>query len=115
MPHYVRMGTVPHKRHTQMRRPDGKLYSEEVVGAEGFSGIQSIAYHIHPPTVVERIEDPIPFGIDYVALNRLQHRHIKGFEMEAGGDWLSGRRYVMGNEDVRLALCSPLETMDYFF
>ena len=115
MPHYIRMGKVPHKRHTQMRKPDGTLYSEEVIGAQGFTGIQAIAYHLHPPTVVERIEDPIPYGVDYVDLNYLCHRHIKGFEIEAGGDWLSGRTYVMGNEDVRIALCSPVEPMDYFF
>ena len=26
MPHYVRLGKVPHKRHTQFRRPDGELW-----------------------------------------------------------------------------------------
>ncbi|MEO1728477.1 MAG: homogentisate 1,2-dioxygenase, partial [Bacteroidota bacterium] len=50
MAFYVRLGDVPQKRHTQFRRPDGALYTEEVIGAEGFSGIQSIAYHLHPPT-----------------------------------------------------------------
>ncbi len=115
MPYYVRMGDVPRKRHTQMRKPDGSLYSEEVIGAEGFSGIQSIAYHLHPPTIVERWEEPIPYGIDYVKLDYLRHRHVKGFEHKPGGDWLSGRTYIMGNEDVRLALCSPVESMDYFY
>ncbi len=27
MPFYVRVGDVPHKRHTQFRRPDGGLYA----------------------------------------------------------------------------------------
>ncbi len=115
MPYYFKLGQVPHKRHTQFRKPDGGLYSEEVIGAEGFSGIQSIAYHLHPPTVVDRIEDPIPYGVEYTDLDFLRHRHIKGFEIESSGDWLTARRYVMGNEDVRLALAEPTDEMDYFY
>ncbi|MFB3131396.1 MAG: homogentisate 1,2-dioxygenase, partial [Rhodothermales bacterium] len=115
MPHYVRMGQVPHKRHTQFRRPDGGLYKEEVIGAEGFSGISSIAYHLHAPTLVERIEEPIPFKVEYADQDFLRHRHLKGREIPEGGDWTSGRRYIMGNSDVRLALCRPTEPMSYFY
>ncbi len=115
MPHYFRLGKVPAKRHTQFRRPDGQLYAEEVIGAEGFSGISSIAYHLHPPTVVERIEPPIPHRIDYADDYHLRHRHIRGFDVASEGDYLASRRYVMGNSDVRLAVCSPTEQMDYFF
>jgi homogentisate 1,2-dioxygenase len=115
MPYYTRLGRIPHKRHTQFRRPDGELYKEEVVGAEGFSGLSSICYHLHAPTLVERIEAPIPFRVEYADEDFLQHRHVKGFEVEPGGDWLSGRTYLLGNADVRLALCRPVEAMDYFY
>jgi homogentisate 1,2-dioxygenase len=109
------MGNVPHKRHTQFRRPDGELYTEEVVGAEGFSGAASICYHIHPPTLVERIEEPLPYEVEYVDKDFLRHRHLKGFEVQEGGDWLGGRQYIMGNSDVRLALSRPTDAMDYFY
>ena len=115
MAHYHRMGELPRKRHTQFRKPDGTLYSEEVIGAEGFSGISSIAYHVHPPTVIERVEDPIPFKVEYADKDFLVHRHIEGSKISSSGDWLSGRKYVMGNDDVRLALCSPTDAMDYFY
>jgi homogentisate 1,2-dioxygenase len=115
MPYYVKLGQVPHKRHIQFRKPDGSLYSEEVIGAEGFSGISSIAYHLHPPTVVERIEEPIPHRVEYTDLDFLRHRHLEGFRVEPGGDWLGGRTYIMGNDDVRLALCLPTEPMDFFY
>lgn len=115
MPHYVRKGQMPHKRHTQFRRPDGQLYSEEVIGAEGFSGISSIAYHVHPPTVVDKVGDPIPFGVEYADLDFLRHRHVRGFDVDSQGAWLESRRYVMGNDDVRLAVCSPSEEMGYFY
>lgn len=49
MPWYVRIGQVPRKRHIQFRRPDGRLYAEEVLGTEGFSGIQSILITITRP------------------------------------------------------------------
>lgn len=115
MPHYTRLGNVPHKRHTQFRRPDGELYKEEVIGAEGFSGISSIAYHIHEPTLVERIEDPVPYDVEYAEGDVLRHRHIEGFRLEEGGDWVSGRKYIMGNSDVRLALCRPTDPMEIFY
>ena len=57
MPFYVRLGQLPHKRHTQFRKPDGGLYREQVMGVKGFSGIQSILYHINPPTAVREVKD----------------------------------------------------------
>ncbi len=115
MPHYHRLGSVPRKRHTQFRRPDGNLYTEEVIGAEGFSGISSIAYHIHPPTLVDAITTRTPYRVEYVDESVLQHRHVKGWDVPEGGDWLAGRKYMMGNEDVRLALCRPTDDMTYFY
>jgi homogentisate 1,2-dioxygenase len=115
MPHYHRLGTVPRKRHTQFRRKDGELYSEEVVGAEGFSGISSIAYHIHPPTVIDRIDEPVPLAPEYVDAKFIHHRHIQGSEIRGSGDWLDSRVYVMGNDDVRLAIATPTEQTAYFY
>ncbi len=115
MPYYVRLGEVPAKRHTQFPRPDGALYTEEVIGAEGFSGLASIAYHVHPPTLVDRILDPEPYAVAYADEETLRHRHFQGQQLEPSGDWLSGRRYVMGNADVALALCAPTEPMEGFF
>jgi homogentisate 1,2-dioxygenase len=44
MPHYHRLGSVPPKRHTQFRKPDGSLYQEELVSTEGFSNNYSLVY-----------------------------------------------------------------------
>lgn len=115
MPHFVSMGRLPRKRHTQFRKPDGGLYTEEVIGAEGFSGIQSLAYHIHPPTLVDRVGPSVPHQIDYTPVDTLRHRHVLGQNVASEGDWLECRRYIMGNEDVRLALAGPTREMGYFF
>ncbi len=115
MPFYQRVGQVPEKRHIQFRQPDGSLYTEEVVGAEGFSGISAIAYHIHEPTLVEQIEEPIDYPVEFVEKDFLRHRLFDGMKTAPGGDWMSGRRYIMGNADVKLALCSPTEEMGTFY
>ena len=115
MPYYIQQGDIPHKRHTQFRQPDGSLYYEEVIGAEGFSGISSIAYHINPPTVISKVREPLDFAVTYADEKKMIHRHVKGAEVEKRGDWLSGRQYMMGNDDVRLALCLPTENTSYFY
>ena len=52
MAHYRQVGEVPPKRHTQFRRPDGGLYSEELMGEEGFSSDSSLLYHRGIPSAM---------------------------------------------------------------
>ena len=57
MAHYQRMGSVPHKRHTQHRQPSsrgkqGGLYYEELMGEEGFSSDSSLLYHRNIPSTI---------------------------------------------------------------
>ena len=49
MPPYHSLGEIPHKRHTQFRKPDGTLYYEELFGTEGFSGNYSNIYYTFRP------------------------------------------------------------------
>ena len=49
---YEHRGEVPRKRHTAFRDTHGgtgkgTLLTEEVMGFEGFSGNESILYHLH--------------------------------------------------------------------
>ena len=53
---YAARGSIPPKRHTQHRAPDGSLYAEELFGVEGFTGRSSLLYHVTPPTRTHRIE-----------------------------------------------------------
>src|SRR5258708_13570465 len=57
MPHYHTLGNIPHKRHTQFRKPDGALYSEQLFSTEGFSNDYSLLYHCHPPTEIIRTDE----------------------------------------------------------
>src|SRR6478609_7312136 len=54
--YYAARGSIPPKRHTQHRAPDGSLYAEELFGVEGFTGRSSLLYHVVPPTRTHRIE-----------------------------------------------------------
>jgi homogentisate 1,2-dioxygenase len=115
MAYYHTMGTIPHKRHTQFRQPDGSLYHEEVMGVHGFSGIQSILYHVHPPTRVERAELVKQVSIEYEGPGPLRHRLFKSAKVPSGGDAVEGRIPLMGNSDVVLSVVRPDQPMSYWY
>jgi homogentisate 1,2-dioxygenase len=115
MPHYHKLGQIPHKRHTQFRKPDGGLYREEVMGLEGFSGLQSTLYHHFLPPRVQEVEDLGPASVDYADFGPVRHRAFATADIPAGGDAVSARRILMGNRDVTLGLSRPTGSMDYFY
>lgn len=115
MPFYHRMGEFPQKRHIQFRKDDGGLYREELMGLEGFSGIQSILYHhFLPPRVAkfEKLGDAKP---EYADFGPLRHRAFETADVPAGGDPVAARRDLMGNNDVILGIARPSKSMDYYY
>jgi homogentisate 1,2-dioxygenase len=115
VPRYVSMGEIPRKRHTQFRGPDGSLRSEEVFGTRGFSGISSILYHAHPPTRVTEYAAAGSCRCEYAEDGPLRHRHLRTRAAQPAGDPITGRRLLMGNADVSIALCRPSEPMSYYY
>lgn len=116
MPHYHKLGQIPHKRHTQFRKPDGELYSEQLVSTEGFSDTYSLMYHLYPPTNVKKIDDAYSVEPEVAVGKNMQHRSFKGFDAPPADDYLKSRTYVMINDDVYIAVASPRKSMtDYFF
>lgn len=115
MPLYHRLGELPPKRHTQLYRPDGKLYTEELFGTAGFSGCSSLLYHHHLPTSVRQIStlgsvQSIPWPRD-----SYRHHHLRSKNLTARGDVVSGRTPLLFNSDVCLSLARPAAPMDYFY
>jgi len=116
MPHYHKLGKTPHKRHTQFRKPDGKLYSEQLFSTEGFSSNYSLLYHVHPPTQIIRCEEPVDVSPKPAHDNILKHRSFEGFHIKPAADYLDSRKIVLFNNDVQLSLAAPQQSMqDYFF
>jgi len=117
MPFYVSRGQIPHKRHTQFRQPDGTLYREEVLGTRGFSGIESILYHIFPPTSVQTVE-AIPVTEPAAEpLGPLRHRHFRTAELATLQDSnvIDAQVFLLANDDVRLGVGYAGASMTGFF
>src|SRR5580765_8200271 len=74
MPHYHTLGNIPHKRHTQFKKPDGSLYSEQLFSTEGFSNDSSLMYHIYPPTQIIKTEPQVSVAPTIAEEKMLRHR-----------------------------------------
>ena len=115
MTFYYQMGEVPHKRHVQFRKADGSLHHEELMGIHGFAGIQSILYHLRPPTAIRQVGQHRRVEIDYEDEESLRPRHLRSLALPAGGDAVDGRIPLMGNADVVLSVVRPTEPMSYWY
>ena len=56
MPIYHQLGEVPRKRHVALRKKDGAIHYEELVGNKGFTGPSSLLYHLRLPTAVKGVK-----------------------------------------------------------
>ncbi len=115
MPFYHKLGNIPHKRHTQFKKADGKLYREEVMGLEGFSSIQSILYHHFLPPRVKMTEDLGPAKPEYVDFGAIRHRAFATDQTPLGPDPLTARIPLLGNNDVILGISRAKDSMDFFY
>jgi homogentisate 1,2-dioxygenase len=103
---YVSMGRLPAKRHTQFRE-NGTLLSEEVMGYEGFSGNESILYHLHSPCRVAEVGDFERIELAEWVPDAHVHRLTDTVPLAAEGDPIFGRRVLMFNTDVEMGICKP--------
>jgi homogentisate 1,2-dioxygenase len=116
MPHYTSLGVIPHKRHTQFRKQDGSLYSEQLFSTEGFSNDSSLLYHCHPPTEIIHTDPAINVMPRIAEEKMLQHRSFDGFKLEPEADYLASRKAILVNNDCHIVLAAPIESMTgYFF
>jgi len=107
MPHYHTLGKIPKKRHTQFRKPDGNLYSEQLVSTEGFSAEYSLVYHTYPPTRVLEIGQPVSVIPEIAVDKNMQHRSFQGFKVKPADNYLESRVPVLVNNDVCIYLAAP--------
>lgn len=116
MAHYHKSGDIPHKRHTQFRKPDGELYSEQLFSTEGFSNDYSILYHCHPPTEIIKTDEPVNVQPRIAEEKMLKHRSLEGFNIKPEKDYLQSRKAVLVNNDCHIVLAAPQQSMtDYFY
>ncbi len=115
MSHYHKLGTIPQKRHTQFRKPDGGLYSEQLFSTEGFSSDYSLLYHIHPPTQIIKTDEPVNVQPEVAEERMLKHRSFSGFNIKPKEDFLESRIPVLVNDDCHVVLAAPQKSMTNYF
>jgi homogentisate 1,2-dioxygenase len=104
MTYYRRVGEIPRKRHTLHRLGDGSVAAEELVGEEGFSAASSLLYHRRSPSAIVRIEPAAVAEPVLTANVPLRPHHLRTTKLDATGDPVTGRRVLLGNDDVQLAM-----------
>ncbi|GAC1446039.1 MAG: homogentisate 1,2-dioxygenase [Pyrinomonadaceae bacterium] len=118
MPIYHKLGSVPHKRHTVFRQPNGELYPEELIGNKGFTGPSSLVYHLHRPTEVLAVRTMRPaFDISSQLETEppLQHRHFRAHRLKANTSPTLDRTLILHNADVAMSIVAPTKEDDFFY
>ncbi|MDR3634197.1 MAG: homogentisate 1,2-dioxygenase [Isosphaeraceae bacterium] len=119
MPPYLRIGSLPPKRHVAHRTEPGfrgeGLFYEEVVTTAGFGRAYSILYHLRPPTRVTRVEPAGALTLEFATDPALRHHHVKTRRMPSGGDPVSGRVPLLVNDDVVMSRCRPVAPQEMLF
>src|SRR4051795_7523635 len=113
---YLSLGEVPPKRHTQVWHTNGarRLLVEEVLGYEGFSGNETILYHLHSPCRLAEVGGFGPIRREEGAPETPAHRLADATAAPAGGDPVTGRRLLMYNDDIEVSVVKPTEAMEGF-
>ncbi len=115
MPIYHTLGIIPEKRHTVAKQPNGKLYQEELVGTQGFSGLSSLAYHLYPPTRVRQKGAPYSVKPEIAIENSLNAMSFKGFDVKPEADYIKSRKVLFVNSSLQIGLAAPQYSTEYFF
>jgi homogentisate 1,2-dioxygenase len=119
MPPYLRLGSIPPKRHIAHPAKPGYrgegIHYEEVVTTAGFGRAHSIAYHLRPPTRVRKVEPAGELPIRTMALPVLRHQHLRTGALKPAGDPVTGRIPLFANADVLLGRCRPSQPQAELF
>src|SRR5437667_6757724 len=111
MPPYLRLGSIPRKRHIAHRHEPGYrgegIYYEEVVTTAGFGRAYSICYHLRPPTRVRQVEAAGTIAVAVADQPVLRHHHLKTLGLKPAGDVIQGRVPLLINDDVTISRCVP--------
>jgi homogentisate 1,2-dioxygenase len=115
MPIYHQLGRVPRKRHVALRRDDGGLYYEELVGNQGFSGPSSLLYHLRLPTAVKAVRSLRGLGWVAEPERVARHRHFRTSGLNSGPSPVLDRVPLLFNADVAISMARPRKEDAFFY
>lgn len=113
---YHKLGKIPPKRHTVFKDDKGNYLYEQLFGTEGFSGVSSLLYHIHRPTQMLEIGEPVDVTPKAAINHNISPRLVKGFNSKPADDFLESKTDLFFNNDLILGVAAPRASMtDYFY
>jgi homogentisate 1,2-dioxygenase len=115
MPIYHSLGSIPRKRHTAFRKPNGGIYAEELMGHEGFTGTSSLLYHVHPPTTIKSAKRIREMAFRADEDQTLRHRHFKTSKVKPGGSVTLDRLPLMFNNEIAMLYSEPGKIDSHFY
>lgn len=117
MTQYLRRGLVPKKRRTLLRKPEGGIYYEHSMSADGFAGDHSFLYHLREPSRVLRVDDlpskPLRSAGPPIGRNLL----FKLNAIVSDGDFIDARvpSLFSSDETFVLSIAKPTRPMERFY
>ncbi len=115
MAFYHKCGEVPAKKHTVFHQPDKTLYKEELFSSQGFSGIYSTLYHLHPPPKVKQLKEVSLRQTELWEEAPLAYIHFFTDDQKTEGNPLLNRNLLLSNEHIAISTSSPTENSDDFY
>ncbi|MGZ3941206.1 MAG: homogentisate 1,2-dioxygenase [Bacteroidia bacterium] len=115
MPIYHKLGDIPYKRHIVFKDKNDKHRYEQLFGTEGFSGMQSMLYHVHRPTQVKEIVKSYSVAPKPAIEKNIKALLLKGFDVKPTDDFLESREVLLYNNDVWMGLAAPRKSMKNYF
>ena len=116
MPRYHKLGTIPPKRHTIFKSPEGNYYYEELFGTIGFDGMSSLLYHTHRPTQVKEVLKSYSVAPKIAVEKNMKALSLNGFKVPPVNDFLESRKAILVNNDCQIILAAPKKSLrEYFY
>ena len=116
MVYYCHMGKIPPKRHIALRKQNGRIHQEQLMGNMGFTGIQSLLYHLHPPTALKKVERIQEFAWEEDPDPGLRLRHFRSHRLPTPGNSpVLDRIPLLFNDDVAVSLARSQGGKDVFY
>ncbi|MFX0556485.1 homogentisate 1,2-dioxygenase [Maribacter sp. CXY002] len=115
MPIYHKQGTIPQKRHTQFRKSNGELYSEQLFGTIGFDGMSSLMYHYNRPTMVKEILKSTDVSPKIALEKNIRSLKLISFNTAPKDDFLESREPLLVNADVHIGVAAPRKSVTTYF
>lgn len=115
MPFYQSHGKLPPKRYTKLRRPNGGIYYEHLISAEGFDGEESLLYRLRPMTRILRSE-LLPPVVDRRWTQPITKNLLFKIEkIVSAGDYLQSRKPMLIGDSLVFYVAETTTPMEYFY